>query len=57
LQTLRQKQAKMLGDVSSNYDQVSGADFLEKISPFGSGRGQVRDKYMEAFAVGMQDKF
>jgi TP901 family phage tail tape measure protein len=57
LQTLRQKQAKMLGDVSSNYDQVSGADLLEKISPFGSGRGQVRDKYMEAFAVGMQDKF
>jgi len=57
LQTLRQKQAKMLEDVSSNYDQVSGADFLEKISPFGSGRGQVRDKYMEAFAVGMQDKF
>jgi TP901 family phage tail tape measure protein len=57
LQTLRQKQAKMLEDVSSNYDQVSGEDFLEKISPFGSGRGQVRDKYMEAFAVGMQDKF
>jgi hypothetical protein len=57
LQTLRQKQAKMLADVSSNYDQVSGADLLEKISPFGSGRGQVRDKYMEAFAVGMQDKF
>jgi hypothetical protein len=27
------------------------------ISPFGSGRGQVRDKYMEAFSVGMQDKF
>ena len=57
LQTLRQKQAKMLRDVSSNYDQVSGADFLEKISPLGTGRGQVRDKYMEAFAVGMQDKF
>ena len=55
--TLRQEQAKMLASVSSSYDQVSGASTLEKISPFGSGRGQVRDKFMEAFSVGMQDKF
>jgi TP901 family phage tail tape measure protein len=55
--TLRQEQAKMLASVSSSYDQVSGASTFEKISPFGSGRGQVRDKFMEAFSVGMQDKF
>jgi hypothetical protein len=57
LKTLRQQQAKMLGDVSSSYNQVSDASFFENISPFGSGRGQVRDKFMEAFSVGMQDKF
>ena len=57
LKTLRQQQAKMLGDVSSSYEQVSKQGFVERISPFGSGRGQVRDKFMEAFSVGMQDKF
>ena len=57
LKTLRQEQAKMLADVSSSYNQVSDASFFENISPFGSGRGQVRDKFMEAFSVGMQDKF
>jgi TP901 family phage tail tape measure protein len=57
LKTLRQQQAKMLEDVSSSYNQVSGSSTFEKISPFGSGRGQVRDKFMEAFSVGMQDKF
>ena len=57
LKTLRQEQAKMLASVSSSYDKVSGASTFEKISPFGSGRGQVRDKFMEAFSVGMQDKF
>jgi TP901 family phage tail tape measure protein len=55
--TLRQEQAKMLASVSASYNQVSGASTFEKISPFGSGRGQVRDKFMEAFSVGMQDKF
>jgi TP901 family phage tail tape measure protein len=55
--TLRQEQAKMLASVSSSYDQVSKQGFVERISPFGSGRGQVRDKFMEAFSVGMQDKF
>jgi TP901 family phage tail tape measure protein len=55
--TLRQEQAKMLASVSSSYEQVSKEGFLENISPFGSGRGQVRDKFMEAFSVGMQDKF
>jgi TP901 family phage tail tape measure protein len=55
--TLRQEQAKMLGDLSSSYNEISGPSTFEKISPFGSGRGQVRDKFMEAFSVGMQDKF
>ena len=57
LETLRQEQAKMLASVSSSYDQVSKQGFVERINPFGSGRGQVRDKFMEAFSVGMQDKF
>jgi TP901 family phage tail tape measure protein len=55
--TLRQEQAKMLADLSSSYKEISGPSTFEKISPFGSGRGQVRDKFMEAFSVGMQDKF
>jgi hypothetical protein len=57
LKTLRSKQAELLGSASSNYDNVSKRSLGETLSPFGSGRGQVRDKYMEAFAVGMQDKF
>jgi TP901 family phage tail tape measure protein len=56
LKTLRSKQAELLGSASSNYDKVSGPSLFERL-PGGSGRGQVRDKYMEAFAVGMQDKF
>jgi hypothetical protein len=57
LKTLRSKQAELLGSASSNYDKVSKRSLGESLSPFGSGRGQVRDKYMEAFSVGMQDKF
>ena len=57
LKTLRSKQAELLGSASSNYDKVSKRSLGETLSPFGSGRGQVRDKYMEAFSVGMQDKF
>jgi TP901 family phage tail tape measure protein len=57
LQTLRNSQANMLGSVVSNYETVNKRSLMETLSPFGSGRGQVRDKYMEAFSVGMQDKF
>ncbi len=57
LQTLRSQQAKLVGSASSNLDKVSGPSAFENFSPFGSGRGQVKDKYMEAFKVGMQDKF
>jgi TP901 family phage tail tape measure protein len=57
LKTLRSQQAEILGSASSNYDKVSKRSLGETLSPFGSGRGQVRDKYMEAFSVGMQDKF
>jgi TP901 family phage tail tape measure protein len=57
LKTLRSKQAELLASASSNYDNVSKRSLGETLSPFGSGRGQVRDKYMEAFSVGMQDKF
>jgi TP901 family phage tail tape measure protein len=57
LKTLRSKQAELLSSASSNYDNVSKRSLGETLSPFGSGRGQVRDKYMEAFSVGMQDKF
>jgi hypothetical protein len=56
LKTLRSKQADLLGSASSNYDKISGQSLFERL-PGGSGRGQVRDKYMEAFSVGMQDKF
>ena len=56
LKTLRSRQADLLGSASSNYDKVSGLSLFERL-PGGSGRGQVRDKYMEAFSVGMQDKF
>ena len=57
LQTLRTSQADILGNVVSNYETVNKRSLMETLSPFGSGRGQVRDKYMEAFSVGMQDKF
>jgi hypothetical protein len=57
LRTLRAKQGDMLKSSSDILDQISGPSLFEKISPLGSGRGQVRDKYMEAFSVGMQDKF
>jgi hypothetical protein len=57
LKTLRSAQSDMLASGAKALDAVSGPSFFEKISPLGSGRGQVRDKYMEAFSVGMQDKF
>jgi TP901 family phage tail tape measure protein len=57
LKTLRSTQAMTLGSVSSSYQKVSGESLLENISPFGSGRGQVRDKFMESFAVGLDEKF
>jgi TP901 family phage tail tape measure protein len=57
LKTLRNTQSNLLGSVVSNYETVNKRSLMETISPFGSGRGQVRDKYMEAFSVGMQEKF
>jgi TP901 family phage tail tape measure protein len=57
LQTLRRTQGDILGSVVTNYESVNKRSLMETLSPFGSGRGQVRDKYMEAFSVGMQDKF
>ena len=57
LKTLRVQAGNTLESVSTSYDQVSKRSLMETLSPLGSGRGQVRDKYMEAFQVGMQDKF
>ena len=57
LKTLRSTQAMTLGSVSTSYQKVSGESFFENISPLGSGRGQVRDKFMESFAVGLDEKF
>jgi TP901 family phage tail tape measure protein len=57
LKDLRKSQSDILGSVVSNYETVNKRSLMETISPFGSGRGQVRDKYMEAFSVGMQEKF
>jgi TP901 family phage tail tape measure protein len=57
LKDLRKSQADILGSVVSNYETVNKRSLMETLSPFGSGRGQVRDKYMEAFSVGMQEKF
>jgi TP901 family phage tail tape measure protein len=57
LKTLRQTQADILGSASSGYDQVAKRSLGETLSPLGSGRGQARDKYMEAYKVGMQEKF
>ena len=57
LKELRSTQSDILGSVVSNYESVSGPSRLERFSPFGSGRGQVRDKFMESFRVGMEEKF
>jgi TP901 family phage tail tape measure protein len=57
LVTLRKKQSEMVKSAADSYDQVSGPSVFENITPWGSGRGEVRDKYMEAFSVGLQDKF
>jgi len=57
LRTLRSKQSDLLQSGADAYDQVSGPSFFENITPWGSGRGEVRDKYMEAFKTGMEDKF
>jgi len=57
LKTLRENQADILGSASSGYDQVAKRSLGETLSPLGSGRGQARDKYMEAYKVGMQEKF
>jgi len=57
LKTLRNTQANLLGSVVTNYESVNKRSLMETLSPFGSGRGQVRDKFMEAFSVGMQEKF
>jgi TP901 family phage tail tape measure protein len=57
LQTLRRTQGDILGSVVTGYESVNKRSLMETLSPFGSGRGQVRDKYMESFSVGMQEKF
>jgi TP901 family phage tail tape measure protein len=57
LQSLRRTQGDILGSVVTGYESVNKRSLGETLSPFGSGRGQVRDKYMEAFSVGMQEKF
>ena len=57
LKSLRRGQADMLGSIVTNYESVNKRSLGETLSPFGSGRGQVRDKFMEAFSVGMQEKF
>ncbi len=57
LKSLRRSQADILTSVVTGYESVNKRSLGETLSPFGSGRGQVRDKYMEAFSVGMQEKF
>ena len=57
LKDIRKSQADMIASAASSYDKVSGQSLWERVSPLGSGRGQVRDKYMEAFKVSMQEKF
>jgi TP901 family phage tail tape measure protein len=57
LKDLRKTQSDILGSVVSNYESVNGPSLGERLSPFGSGRGQVRDKFMESFKVGMEEKF
>jgi TP901 family phage tail tape measure protein len=57
LKTLRNTQANLLGSVTTNYESVNKRSLMETLSPFGSGRGQVRDKFMESFKVGMEEKF
>jgi hypothetical protein len=57
LKELRKTQSDILGSVVSNYESVNGESFGEKLNPFDSGRGQVRDKFMESFKVGMEEKF
>jgi len=57
LKTLRSKQSDLLQSGADAYDQVSGPSVFENITPWGSGRGEVKDKYMEAFRTGMEDKF
>ena len=57
LKTLRETQGNLLQSAVTSYEGVSGPTIGERLSPFGSGRGQVRDKYMEAFSTAMQEKF
>jgi TP901 family phage tail tape measure protein len=57
LQTLRNRQSDILASAVTSYEGVNKSTLFEKISPLGSGRGQVRDKYMEAFSTAMQEKF
>ena len=57
LKDLRKQSADILNVASSNLDKVAGSSTFEKISPFGSGRGAIKDKYMESFKVGMEEKF
>ncbi len=54
---IRGAQADILKSVTSSYQDVSKSRFTEVINPFGSGRGAVRDKFMEAFDVGLKEKF
>jgi len=57
LKTLRETQGNILQSAVTSYQGVSGPTIGERLSPLGSGRGQVRDKYMEAFSTAMQEKF
>jgi TP901 family phage tail tape measure protein len=56
LSKVRAAQGDILKSVTTQYSQVSKGAFTE-ILPGGSGRGQVRDKFMEAFSTGLKEKF
>jgi len=51
------QQAEILNDLETSFNQIGKSTFFETISPFGTGRGQLRTKFLESFQEGTDLKF
>jgi len=51
------QQVEILNNLETSFNQIGKSTFFETISPFGTGRGQLRTKFLESFQEGTDLKF
>jgi len=54
---IRKSQGDILRDVGTQFEQIDKRTFWETFIPGGTERGALREKFMESFQVGLQEKF